>query len=424
MALHAAPPPPPPFTAGRLPTTSRRPCFSAGRIFRCSLPAAAARPRNAAFLAPLRTSSAVCTKAVSNSDGTPGTSSSPHVVCFGELLIDFVPTVNGVSLAEASAFKKAPGGAPANVAVGIARLGGSSAFIGKVFQPSSFSFKIKRLFFHYTLFNIQHMQVGDDEFGYMLADILKENNVNNQGLLFDAHARTALAFVTLRNDGEREFMFYRNPSADMLLEEKELDLDLIRKAKIFHHGSISLITEPCKTAHIAAAKAAKDAGVLISYDPNLRLPLWSSADDARDGILSIWETADVIKISEEEVSFLTKGEDPYDDSVIKKLMHPNLKLLLVTEGPEGCRYYSKEFNGRVGGLKVNAVDTTGAGDAFVAGILSQLSVDFSLLQDEGRLKEALKFANVCGALTVTERGAIPALPTRQQVVDALTKVVA
>uniref|UniRef100_A0A0E0L9P4 fructokinase n=1 Tax=Oryza punctata TaxID=4537 RepID=A0A0E0L9P4_ORYPU len=367
MALHAAPPPPPPCAAGRLPTS--RPHFSAGRIFR-SLPAAAARPRNATFLAPLRTSSAVtvCTKAVSNTDGTPGTSNSPHVVCFGELLIDFVPTVNGVSLAEALAFKKAPGGAPANVAVGIARLGGSSAFIGKV---------------------------GDDEFGYMLADILKENNVNNQGLLFDAHARTALAFVTLRNDGEREFMFYRNPSADMLLEEKELDLDLIKKAKIFHHGSISLITEPCKTAHIAAAKAAKDAGVLISYDPNLRLPLWSSADTARDGILSIWETADVIKISEEEVSFLTKGEDPYDDSVIKKLMHPNLKLLLVTEGPEGCRYYSKEFNGRVGGLK-----------------------------DEGRLREALKFANVCGALTVTERGAIPALPTRQQVVDALTKVVA
>uniref|UniRef100_A0A453R777 fructokinase n=1 Tax=Aegilops tauschii subsp. strangulata TaxID=200361 RepID=A0A453R777_AEGTS len=338
-----------------------------------------------------------CTKAISNSDGTPGTSDSPHVVCFGELLIDFVPTVSGVSLADAPAFKKAPGGAPANVAVGIARLGGSAAFIGKV---------------------------GDDEFGYMLSDMLKENNVNNQGLLFDTHARTALAFVTLRSDGEREFMFYRNPSADMLLEEKELDLDLIRKAKIFHHGSISLITEPCKTAHIAASKAAKDAGVLISYDPNLRLPLWTSADDARDGILSIWDTADLIKVSAEEISFLTNGEDPYDDSVVKKLIHPNTKLLLVTEGPDGCRYYSKEFSGKVGGLKVTAVDTTGAGDAFVAGILSQLAADFSLLQDEARLREALKFANICGALTVTERGAIPALPTRQQVADALTNVVA
>ncbi|CAD6339722.1 unnamed protein product [Miscanthus lutarioriparius] len=301
----------------------------------------------------------VRTKAIF-SDGVPETSNSPHVVCFGELLIDFVPTVNGLSLAEAPAFKKAPGGAPANVAVGIARLGGSSAFIGKV---------------------------GDDEFGYMLADILKQNNVNNQGLLFDPHARTALAFVTLRSDGEREFMFYRNLSADMLLEEKELDLDLIWKAKIFHHGSISLITEPCKTAHIAAAKAAKDAGVLVSYDPNLRLPLWSSAEDARDGILSIWETADVIKVQ------MAVG-------------------------------ITKDFSGRVGGLKVSAVDTTGAGDAFVAGVLSQLATDFSLLQDEGRLREALKFANVCGALTVTERGAIPALPTRQQVLDALTNVVA
>ncbi|XP_062233226.1 probable fructokinase-6, chloroplastic isoform X1 [Phragmites australis] len=392
MALHAAAPPL--SAGGRLPSSS--PPRAGGRRFLRSPAAAISRPRCVASPAALR-KAAVGMRAALSSDGAPGMSDSPHVVCFGELLIDFVPTVNGVSLAEASAFKKAPGGAPANVAVGIARLGGSSAFIGKV---------------------------GDDEFGYMLSDILKQNNVNNQGLLFDPHARTALAFVTLRSDGEREFMFYRNPSADMLLEEKELDLDLIRKAKIFHHGSISLITEPCKTAHIAAAKAAKDAGVLVSYDPNLRLPLWSSAEDARDGILSIWESADVIKISEEEVSFLTNGEDPYDDAVVKKLIHPKLKLLLVTEGPDGCRYYSKEFSGRVSGLKVTAVDTTGAGDAFVAGMLSQLVTDFTLLQDEGRLREALKFANVCGALTVTERGAIPALPTQQQVLDALTSVVA
>ncbi|KAM7279659.1 hypothetical protein ACFE04_006793 [Oxalis oulophora] len=311
--------------------------------------------------------------------------SSPLVVCFGEMLIDFVPTVTGLSLADAPAFKKAPGGAPANVAVGIARLGGSSAFIGKV---------------------------GEDEFGYMLADILKENNVNNEGLRFDPGARTALAFVTLRSDGEREFMFYRNPSADMLLQESELDLDLITKAKIFHYGSISLITEPSKSAHVAAAKAAKNAGVILSYDPNLRLPLWSSAEKAREGILSIWEIADIIKISEEEISFLTQGEDPFDDAVVQKLFHPNLKLLLVTEGPHGCRYYTKDFSGRVDGLKVEPVDTTGAGDAFVAGILSQLS-------EEDQLREALKFANACGALTVTERGAIPALPTKEAVLNAI-----
>ncbi|XP_068303377.1 probable fructokinase-6, chloroplastic [Pyrus communis] len=325
------------------------------------------------------------------------TKESSLVVCFGEMLIDFVPTTSGLSLAEAPAFKKAAGGAPANVAVGIARLGGSSAFIGKV---------------------------GEDEFGYMLADILKENNVNNEGMRFDPGARTALAFVTLRSDGEREFMFYRNPSADMLLQEAELDFDLIRKAKILHYGSISLITEPCKSAHIAATKAAKDAGVVLSYDPNLRLPLWPSAKSAREGILSIWDTADVIKISEEEISFLTEGEDPYDENVVRKLYHPNLKLLLVTEGPDGCRYYTKEFSGRVKGTKVDAVDTTGAGDAFVAGILSQLAVDLSLLQDEDKLRDALVFANACGALTVTGRGAIPALPTRESVLNVLLKSVA
>ncbi|KAI3871553.1 hypothetical protein MKX03_005736 [Papaver bracteatum] len=335
-------------------------------------------------------------KALSDENGSADVDDSDLVVCFGELLIDFVPTASGLSLADAEAFKKAPGGAPANVAVGISRLGGSSAFIGKV---------------------------GEDEFGYMLSDMLKENNVNNTGLRFDTGARTALAFVTLRADGEREFMFYRNPSADMLLQENELDYDLIKKAKIFHYGSISLITEPCKSAHIAAAKAAKDAGVLLSYDPNLRLPLWPTADSAREGIFSIWESADVIKVSAEEISFLTQGEDPYDDAVVQKLFHPNLKLLVVTEGPDGCRYYCQDFSGRVKGLKVKVVDTTGAGDAFVAGILSLLAKDLSLLQDEGRLREALRFANACGALTVMERGAIPALPTNETVMKELHKIV-
>lgn len=336
-------------------------------------------------------------KVLASVQGSHETNESSLVVCFGEMLIDFVPTINGLALAEAPAFKKAPGGAPANVAVGIARLGGSSAFIGKV---------------------------GEDEFGYMLADILKENNVNNEGMRFDPGARTALAFVTLKKDGEREFMFYRNPSADMLLQESELDLDLIRKAKIFHYGSISLITEPCKSAHIAATKVAKDAGVLLSYDPNLRLPLWPSAESAREGILSIWDTADIIKISEDEITFLTNGEDPYDDNVVRKLYHPNLKLLLVTEGPHGCRYYTKEFSGRVDGLKVDPVDTTGAGDAFVAGVLSKLAADVSLLKDEKRLRDALRFANACGAITVTERGAIPALPTTEAVMNAMLKTIA
>ncbi|CAN6868877.1 unnamed protein product, partial [Brassica oleracea] len=315
------------------------------------------------------------------------------VVCFGEMLIDFVPTVGGVSLAEAPAFKKAPGGAPANVAVGVSRLGGSSAFVGKV---------------------------GDDEFGKMLAEIIKLNNVDNSGMRFDHKARTALAFVTLRADGEREFLFFRHPSADMLLTESELDKNLIQKAKIFHYGSISLIKEPCRSTHLAAMKIAKAAGSLLSYDPNLRLPLWPSEEAARKEIMSIWELADVIKISEDEITFLTGGDDPYSDEVVlQKLFHPNLKLLVVSEGPNGCRYYTKEFKGRVGGVKVKAVDTTGAGDAFVSGLLNSLASDLTLLTDEKKLREALLFANACGAITVTERGAIPAMPTMDAVQELL-----
>ncbi|KAI6672271.1 hypothetical protein NL676_000177 [Syzygium grande] len=313
------------------------------------------------------------------------------VLCFGEMLIDFVPTVGEVSLADAPAFEKAPGGAPANVAVGISRLGGSSAFIGKV---------------------------GDDEFGHMLANILKHNNVDNSGMRFDQNAKTALAFVTLRADGEREFLFFRHPSADMLLRESELDISLIEKAAIFHYGSISLIEEPCRSTHIAAMEIAKRSGSLLSYDPNLRLPLWPSAEFARTEIMSIWDQADVIKISEEEFTFLTGSNDRNDDNaVLEKLFHPNLKLLLVTEGSEGCRYFTKDFKGRVGGVTVNPVDTTGAGDAFVGGLLYCLASDPNLYKDEKRLREALYFANVCGAITVTKRGAIPALPTKEAVLE-------
>ncbi|KAE8685484.1 Fructokinase-2 [Hibiscus syriacus] len=184
------------------------------------------------------------------------------------MLIDFVPDVAGVSLADSYAFIKAPSGMPANVVCAIAKLGGNAAFIGKV---------------------------GDDVFGHMLANLLKKNGVNNEGICFEKDARTALAFVTLKTDGQREFMFYRNPSADMLLKESELKLDLIRQAKIFHYGSTSLISEPCKSAHLAAMKAAKQAGVLLSYDPNVRLPLWPSHEAAREGIKSIWNEADFVK---------------------------------------------------------------------------------------------------------------------------------
>ncbi|GJR03601.1 probable fructokinase-5 [Tanacetum coccineum] len=295
---------------------------------------------------------------------------SSSIVCFGEMLIDFVPNESGVSLAEAQGFIKAPGGAPANVACAVSKLGGSAAFVGKV---------------------------GKDEFGYMLADILKQNGVNADGLLFDEHARTALAFVTLKNDGEREFMFYRNPSADMLLKESELKLELITKAKIFHYGSISLITEPCRSAHMAAMKAAKQAGVLLSYDPNVRLPLWPSAEAAREGINSIWKEADFIKVSDDEVEFLTQKKSD-DEEAVMSLWHDGLKLLV-------------NFKGKVPGYSVKAIDTTGAGDSFVGSLLVSMAKDSSIFTDEAKLKQALSFSNACGAICTTKKGAIPALPS-------------
>ncbi|XP_027354666.1 fructokinase-2-like isoform X1 [Abrus precatorius] len=313
------------------------------------------------------------------------------IVSFGEMLIDFVPTVSGVSLSEAPGFLKAPGGAPANVAIAVSRLGGKAAFVGKL---------------------------GDDEFGHMLAGILKENDVRADGINFDQGARTALAFVTLRADGEREFMFYRNPSADMLLTPEDLNLELIRSAKVFHYGSISLIVEPCRSAHLKAMEVAKEAGCLLSYDPNLRLPLWPSPEEARQQILSIWDKADVIKVSDVELEFLT-GSDKIDDASALSLWHPNLKLLLVTLGEHGSRYYTKNFHGSVEAFHVNTIDTTGAGDSFVGALLCKIVDDQSILEDESRLKEVLKFANACGAITTTKKGAIPALPTEA---DALNLI--
>ncbi|KAK3204406.1 hypothetical protein Dsin_018452 [Dipteronia sinensis] len=318
-------------------------------------------------------------------------SDSGLIVSFGEMLIDFVPTVSGVSLAEAPGFLKAPGGAPANVAIAVTRLGGKAAFVGKL---------------------------GDDEFGHMLAGILKENGVNGDGINFDQGARTALAFVTLRADGDREFMFYRNPSADMLLKPEELNLELIRSAKAFHYGSISLIVEPCRSAHLKAMEVAKDAGALLSYDPNLRLPLWPSAEEARVQIMSIWDKAEVIKVSDVELEFLT-GSDKIDDESALSLWHPNLKLLLVTLGEKGCRYYTKHFKGSVDAFHVKTVDTTGAGDSFVGALLTKVVDDHSILEDEARLREVLKFANACGAITTTKKGAIPALPTETEVLSLL-----
>ncbi len=308
------------------------------------------------------------------------------VVALGEMLIDFVPATVGTNLIDTPAFKKAPGGAPANVAVGLARLGVSSAFLGKV---------------------------GEDAFGRFLQKVLRDNGVDTGGLVFSDQARTALAFVSLQEDGERDFLFYRHPSADMLYTPEEVNNERIKQAKIFHFGSISLIDEPSRSATLAALTVADEHGVLVSYDPNLRLPLWPDADIARHGILSVWDKADVIKVSGEELNFL--AELVSVDQAARTLWHDRLKLLVVTQGQAGCEYFTPDFSGQVAGFNVKAIDTTGAGDGFVAGLLYGLCHDPAMMMEPHRLSQGCKFANAVGALTSTQLGAIPALPSLEQV---------
>ena len=306
------------------------------------------------------------------------------IVSLGELLIDFVPDRAGVSLGEAERFLKAAGGAPANVAVGVARLGGTASFVGKV---------------------------GDDPFGHWLVEVLEGEGVDVHDVHFEKAARTALAFVSLTAEGERDFVFYRHPSADQLHRPEEVDLDAVRAAKVLHHGSISLIQEPSRSATLAAIHAAREAGVTVSYDPNLRLPLWPSAEAAREGMRSAWPLAHVIKVSEEELQFLT-GSGHVEAA--RDLWHDDLALLLVTLGSEGVAWFTVGGSGHVASVSVTPVDTTGAGDAFVAGLLAAWCAHPGLVGDEARLEAALREANAYAALTTTRPGAIPALPTREE----------
>lgn len=305
------------------------------------------------------------------------------VVAMGELLIDFVAIESGRAVGDVDGFLKKPGGAPANVAVAVAKLGRQSAFIG---------------------------QVGDDPFGHYLANELATAQVDVSGLRFSTQARTMLAFVSLGADGERSFMFYRHPSADMLMRPADVDTRVIDAARVFHFGSITLIDEPAKHATLHAAKHARQHNTFISYDPNLRLALWPDARTARNGMLEGFQYAHLVKISEDELDFLTEG------GTIADLWHDTTQMIVVTRGAKGATLYTRNGDYSHHGYKVTPVDTTGAGDAFVAGLLvSILDQQDAHNGETPYIEEILRFANATGAITTQAKGAIPALPTREQV---------
>lgn len=306
------------------------------------------------------------------------------IITLGEALIDFIPTDH-----TNMTYQKNPGGAPANVAVGASRLGVRSTFISKV---------------------------GKDVLGRFLKDTLMEYGVETSNMSFSEEANTNIVFVTLDENGERSFEFYVNPSADQKLLTEDIHAREFREHNVFHFGSITLIHEPARTATLYAVEQAREAGLTVSYDPNLRLSLWDSEKQAREQIEAVLDQVDVLKISEEELEFLT-GETAVEKGVKRLKEKYEIPLIFVTLGSEGSYVFTYNESEQVDALKVEAVDTTGAGDAFVSAILYQLSELDGEIQSIS-VKEAAymaKFASVSGGLAATSRGAMTALPDRQHI---------
>ena len=315
----------------------------------------------------------------------------PKAICIGELLIDFVSTTPDVALAEAPGFVKAPGGAPANVAVGLAKLGVDAGFIGKV---------------------------GADAFGDFLREVLQQNSVDTAYLIAGETSRTTLAFVATRSDGMKDITFYRHPGADIQLAPDEIDIGYVQSAELFHYGSVSLSHSPSREATLHAIRSAKASGARLSYDPNLRLMLWDDAANAKRWIWEVMPYADVVKISDEEWEFVT-GDADFEQG-IERILGLGVKLLVVTLGERGCYYTNGFANGFVDGFTVDVVDTLGAGDAFVAAMLAQLRqyMDLTALEQK-QLDPIMRYANAAGALATQKVGVIPSLPTPSEIENFL-----
>jgi len=316
------------------------------------------------------------------------------IVALGEILIDFTPY--GLSEVDNTLFERNPGGAPANVLFSMARLGAKPAFIGKV---------------------------GNDQFGDFLKKCLLQNNIDIQGLKRSTKANTTLAFVHLSKTGDRSFSFYRNPGADMMLKESDIDEHIIKNSRIFHFGSISMTDEPARSATIRALNFAKENNVLISYDPNLRPLLWNSLNEARKQIIAVLPYINILKVSEEELEFITCEKQLEKGS--RLLSEKGVDCILVTLGSRGAFYRIGELFGRLQGYDVAVIDTTGAGDAFLGGILYTLkgmNTSEILHLSQIEIEQIVDFGNAVGALTTTKKGAIPAVPTMEEVKQCMKTV--
>ena len=313
------------------------------------------------------------------------------VIALGELLIDF--TMNGQSEQGNNMFEACPGGAPCNVLALLNKMGKKTAFIGKV---------------------------GKDQFGALLRDAITEAGIDASNLMVDENVNTTLAFVHTFPDGDREFSFYRNPGADMMLTADEVNPEVVKDTKVFHFGTLSMTHEGVREATKKAVETAKANGCLVSFDPNLRPPLWSSLDLAKEQMEYGFGKCDILKISDNEIQFVS-GKEDYDEGIAYLQETYNIPLILLTMGKDGSRAYYKGMRVERPGFSVKAIETTGAGDTFCGSSLNYLvDHDFENLTEE-QLGEMLTFANAAAALVTTKKGAIKAMPVKEEVLELIQK---
>lgn len=307
------------------------------------------------------------------------------ITAVGEILIDL--TQSGVNESGIPVFSANPGGAPANLAVAAARLGAKSAFIGKV---------------------------GSDSFGTLLRDTLLQNQVDVSGLVTDPDSRTTLAVVALDKNGERNFSFYRDPSADVNLRTAEISVAQLKNTRFLHFGSVSLTTDPARSATLYAAEIAKENGAVISYDPNYRSSLWPDEATAVQWMRKPLALVDILKVSDEELPLLAGTDDLDQGSRI--LADMGITLVLVTLGARGAYYRFGSHTGHVPGVQVTVGDTNGAGDTFLGAVLAQLAKPENLSDlTAAQLEKIIAAANKAAAITTSRHGAIPAMPTYEEV---------
>lgn len=310
------------------------------------------------------------------------------VTALGELLIDF--TENGESSQGNPLMEANPGGAPCNVLAMLQKLGKKTAFIGKV---------------------------GADMFGNQLKKAVEEVGIDTRNLIMDQKYHTTLAFVHTYPDGDRDFSFYRDPGADMMLTKEEVQKELIQSSRIFHFGTLSSTHEGVREATRHAIELAKEAGCIITFDPNLRPPLWGSLEDARKEIEYGMTKCDVLKISDNEVEFLF-GTTDYDKGAALIREKYNIPLVLITMGKDGSRAYYKDMRVEVAPfLQENTIETTGAGDTFCASSLNYVLEHGLENLTEENLKELLTFANAAASLITTRKGALRVMPSKEEVLD-------